>query len=90
MLQKWRDFVEQVDPDLIIGYNISNFDIPYLIDRAKALKADQFPYLGRLKSASFVNAEATLLIEEQTFAARSRMPIFHQKLSDSVTQKRQL
>ncbi|KAH9967292.1 DNA polymerase family B-domain-containing protein [Russula dissimulans] len=50
MLQKWRDFVEQVDPDLVIGYNISNFDFPYLLDRAKALKAYQFPYLGRLKS----------------------------------------
>jgi DNA polymerase elongation subunit (family B) len=53
MLQKWRDFVEEVDPDLIIGYNIANFDLPYLLDRAKALKAHQFPYLGRLKSASF-------------------------------------
>ncbi|KAI0295971.1 hypothetical protein BC826DRAFT_1006478 [Russula brevipes] len=50
MLQKWRDFVEQVDPDLIIGYNIANFDLPYLLDRAKALKANQFPYLGRLKN----------------------------------------
>ena len=62
MLQKWRDFVEQVDPDLIIGYNISNFDIPYLVDRAKALKAEQFPYLGRLKSASLIKREVTLLI----------------------------
>lgn len=52
MLQQWRDFVEEVDPDLIIGYNIANFDLPYLLDRAKALKAHQFPYLGRLKSAS--------------------------------------
>ncbi|KAH9975916.1 DNA polymerase family B-domain-containing protein [Lactifluus volemus] len=50
MLQKWRDFVEEVDPDLIIGYNIANFDLPYLLDRAKALKAHQFPYLGRLKN----------------------------------------
>jgi DNA polymerase delta subunit 1 len=64
MLQKWREFVEQVDPDLIIGYNIANFDIPYLIDRAKALKADQFPYLGRLKSAYLMNTEETLLILE--------------------------
>jgi DNA polymerase delta subunit 1 len=54
MLQKWRNFVEQVDPDIIIGYNIANFDLPYLLDRAKALKANQFPYLGRLKSA-FLN-----------------------------------
>lgn len=49
LLVKWRDFVEEVDPDLIIGYNISQFDLPYLVDRAKALKASQFPYFGRLK-----------------------------------------
>ena len=34
MLQKWRDFLEEVDPDLIIGYNICNFDFPYLLDQA--------------------------------------------------------
>jgi hypothetical protein len=49
MLQKWRDFVEEVDPDVVIGYNISNFDFPYLMDRAKALDVTKFPYLGRLK-----------------------------------------
>lgn len=54
MLQKWRDFVEEVDPDVVIGYNIAGFDFPYLIDRAKALKAVKFPYLGRLKGRSRV------------------------------------
>jgi DNA polymerase delta subunit 1 len=49
MLQAWRDFIEEVDPDLVIGYNISNFDFPYLMDRAKHLKANKFPYLGRMK-----------------------------------------
>ncbi|KAF8517965.1 delta DNA polymerase [Hysterangium stoloniferum] len=53
MLMKWRDFVEEADPDLIIGYNISNFDFPYLLDRAKALKAHEFPYLGRIKGSLF-------------------------------------
>ncbi|KAI0731291.1 DNA polymerase family B-domain-containing protein [Earliella scabrosa] len=48
LLLKWRDFVEQVDPDIVIGYNIANFDLPYLLDRAKALKATKFPYLGRI------------------------------------------
>ncbi len=52
MLVKWRDFVEEVDPDIVIGYNIANFDIPYLLDRAKALKAGKFPFLGKIKSAS--------------------------------------
>lgn len=49
LLHAWRDFVERVDPDVVIGYNVANFDWPYLIDRAKHLKATKFPYLGRLK-----------------------------------------
>lgn len=50
MLMAWRDFLEQVDPDVIIGYNIANFDFPYLLDRAKHLKCIKFPYWARLKS----------------------------------------
>ena len=50
MLEKWTEFISEVDPDVVIGYNTSNFDLPYLIDRAKALKANKFPYLGRIFS----------------------------------------
>ena len=49
MLMAWRDFLEQVDPDVIIGYNIANFDFPYLLDRAKHLKCTKFPHWTRLK-----------------------------------------
>jgi DNA polymerase delta subunit 1 len=35
MLLKWRSFVVACDPDVITGYNIANFDIPYLLNRAK-------------------------------------------------------
>lgn len=35
MLLKWRAFVCQCDPDVITGYNIGNFDFPYLLNRAK-------------------------------------------------------
>ncbi|KAF7178532.1 hypothetical protein CNMCM7691_007231 [Aspergillus felis] len=49
MLMAWRDFLEKVDPDVIIGYNIANFDFPYLLDRAKHLKCTGFPYWTRLK-----------------------------------------
>ncbi|PRP82977.1 DNA polymerase delta catalytic subunit-like [Planoprotostelium fungivorum] len=51
LLRKWRRFVVEVDPDIIIGYNIANFDFPYLMNRAKHLKVDEFPKLGRVKSA---------------------------------------
>lgn len=47
MLEAWTKFIQQVDPDVLIGYNIANFDFPYLLDRAKALKSTKFAYLGR-------------------------------------------
>ena len=50
MLMGWRDFLDKVDPDVIIGYNICNFDFPYLLDRARHLKCTKFPYWSRLKS----------------------------------------
>ena len=51
MLRNWADFfVRVVDPDIITGYNINNFDLPFLLNRAKALNIDDsFPYLGRDK-----------------------------------------
>ncbi|GME77320.1 unnamed protein product [Ambrosiozyma monospora] len=51
MLRKWKDFIVQVDPDVIIGYNIANFDLPYLLNRAIALGVRDFPYFSRLKSS---------------------------------------
>jgi len=37
MLLKWKTFVNYVDPDVLTGYNIMNFDIPYLLNRAKVI-----------------------------------------------------
>ena len=41
--------MNEADPDVITGYNIVNFDLPYLLNRANALKVVNFPYLGRIK-----------------------------------------
>lgn len=49
MLRAWKEFVIESDPDLIIGYNIINFDIPYLFDRAAHLKVNDFPMMSRIK-----------------------------------------
>ncbi|KAF8937609.1 delta DNA polymerase [Dissophora ornata] len=51
LLAAWADFVRKVDPDVVIGYNTSNFDFPYLLDRAKHLGVLKFPFLGRLNDA---------------------------------------
>ncbi|XP_021937264.1 DNA polymerase delta catalytic subunit isoform X2 [Zootermopsis nevadensis] len=48
LLEKWAAFVREVDPDVITGYNINNFDFPYLVSRANHLKVKDFTYLGRV------------------------------------------
>ncbi|KAF5917171.1 hypothetical protein HPG69_014104 [Diceros bicornis minor] len=46
--QAWSTFIRTMDPDVITGYNIQNFDLPYLISRAQTLKVQHFPFLGRV------------------------------------------
>lgn len=65
LLLAWKDFVQQVDPDVITGYNIANFDLPYLIDRSRACNLDhQFPFLGRIKTGKTV-------VKSTTFASKA-------------------
>lgn len=52
MLTAWREFVKLVDPDILTGYNIINFDITYIVSRGDALKIPSFPYFGRVKDVA--------------------------------------
>lgn len=54
LLTRWSDFVREVDPDIITGYNIQNFDLPYLLDRAQHLQLKTYPFLGRIKNIKTV------------------------------------
>ena len=63
MLVAWREFLVQTDPDVITGYNINNFDTPYLINRAEALKIRSFPFLGRV-------ANMPSKIKDKTFQSK--------------------
>lgn len=54
MLMDYRDFILAADPDIVIGYNILNFDVPYLVDRANALKLSGFSLWGRLKGSPMI------------------------------------
>lgn len=40
LLRRWTSLVLETDPDVVIGYNIINFDLPYLFERARALGVD--------------------------------------------------
>eukprot|EP00898_Chlorokybus_atmophyticus_P007411 jgi/Chlat1/7671/Chrsp64S09160 len=64
LLLAWRDLVWEADPDIIIGYNISNFDLPYLLNRAEALKVNKFPYFGRIRGSK-------IRMKDTTFSSRA-------------------
>jgi DNA polymerase delta subunit 1 len=56
MLMKWRAFLEACDPDVLTGYNVQNFDIPYLLDRAETLGKSSshikgFAQWGRIRNS---------------------------------------
>eukprot|EP00002_Diphylleia_rotans_P033158 TRINITY_DN7021_c0_g1_i1.p1 TRINITY_DN7021_c0_g1~~TRINITY_DN7021_c0_g1_i1.p1 ORF type:complete len:1103 (-),score=239.27 TRINITY_DN7021_c0_g1_i1:90-3398(-) len=59
LLEAWRHFIVKADPDIITGYNIVNFDLPYLMNRASALKVKRFPFLGRVKSTRSIMKNTT-------------------------------
>ncbi|KAI4369277.1 hypothetical protein MLD38_017737 [Melastoma candidum] len=59
VLLAWKEFVREVDPDIIIGYNICKFDLPYLLERAEALHIAEFPLLGRIRNSRVRVRDAT-------------------------------
>lgn len=63
VLLAWRDFIREIDPDIIIGYNICKFDLPYLIERAEVLKIAEFPILGRIRNSR-------VRVRDTTFSSR--------------------
>jgi DNA polymerase delta subunit 1 len=73
MLEAWSDFVRECDPDLLTGYNIQNFDVSYLLTRAKTLRADKFPFLGRLKNVK--TCERKLMIQSKQMGRRENKQI---------------
>ena len=48
LLMAWRDLVMRWDPDILVGYNILQFDLPYLLDRAQTLGCYDFSKLSRV------------------------------------------
>lgn len=51
MLAEWQKFLLTLDPDILTGYNILNFDFPYIIKRGENLNIKDFGYFGRIIKA---------------------------------------
>lgn len=71
LLNAWRHFFVASDADLISGYNIVSFDIPFLLDRAKHLEVPAFEYLGRVKNSP-TRAVDRVMVTKQTGARASK------------------
>jgi DNA polymerase delta subunit 1 len=59
LLMEWKRFMSAADPDIITGYNIFNFDLPYVFDRAKLHDLRKFPFLGRITREECIMQERT-------------------------------
>lgn len=53
-----------LDPDIITGYNIVNFDLPYIMGRAETLKLADYPKFGRIK-------EVFTKVKDSTFTSKT-------------------
>jgi len=54
MLLGFRDFLFKADPDVITGYNVLNFDFPWIFARAEILGLHDYTDLGRAVNANVV------------------------------------
>lgn len=65
MLIDWAMYVKALDPDIITGYNILNFDFLYLWKRAEHLRLKAFPYFGRI-------IDSRTRIKDTTFQSKAQ------------------
>ncbi|KAF8895617.1 ribonuclease H-like domain-containing protein [Infundibulicybe gibba] len=49
LIKNWERFIYEVDPDILIGYNSTRFDLPYILDRATRLEGSACLKLERYK-----------------------------------------
>ncbi|ADM12173.2 DNA polymerase catalytic subunit delta [Encephalitozoon intestinalis ATCC 50506] len=49
LLESWKKYFMELDPDIIIGYNVKGFDLPYILGRGEVLGIENFSILGRSK-----------------------------------------
>lgn len=75
---------------MIIGYNIANFDLPYILDRAKALKIPEFPYFGRINGECTFRAELTTGVKTEISSTFFSSKAFGQSNSKAVNMEGRL
>eukprot|EP01134_Creolimax_fragrantissima_P003471 CFRG3471T1 len=80
LLSDWAKFLRDVDPDIVTGYNITNFDLPYLFKRAEKLNVKGFHHWGRIMDTPSImrdtqfSSKAYGTRDSHTFNIEGRVP----------------
>ena len=64
LLSAWRNFLIAVDPDVLTGYNIVRFDMPYLLRRADCLNTKWFAFWTRVRRIPTKAAEKVMTTKQ--------------------------
>src|SRR6185312_1706481 len=64
LLEEWAEMMVEMDPDFLVGYNIMNFDLPYIWDRAAKLKVNSIHFCSRI-------ADDYVKYKETTFSSKA-------------------
>ena len=81
LLLKWRAYLQLIDPDIITGYNVQNFDVPYLLDRGEALskiksnKQYLVPYFKWGRVCNAVTKMKTTMFSSSAYGRRENKEI---------------
>jgi DNA polymerase delta subunit 1 len=59
LLRAWARFVRDVDPDIVTGYNVQNFDLPYVLNRCRKLRVEDAQVLGRIRGVKATMRDTT-------------------------------
>jgi len=67
LLTKWLNYLNKIQPDILIGYNSDYFDIPYLYWRMYhqlgERKANSFSPIGKIKEPSFQGTDGNTIFD---------------------------
>jgi DNA polymerase, archaea type len=95
MLEKMKTIIDDYDPDIIAGYNINNFDLPYLLTRMEVLKvprdlgrSEKMTITRKLQQTYMPNISGRIIVD--AFEILKRDPWVKFKRYDLDTVSRQM
>jgi DNA polymerase I len=73
MISSFMDLLDELDIDIVSGYNSANFDVKYMVERAKSLKID----FNMSRFAGDTHIESHGLVERVKIAGRVHVDMYN-------------